>query len=125
MRRLVPFALVVPFLAGCAFLPSGGSPLSSGPPKVFHGCTMLTPNGRRPCSGRPGEVRRWIVVEGMGRAEVPGARLFTTAGCAACHTYAGSGKTNLGAPDLTAIGSRNLGIDFQIRHLQCPSCVVP
>ena len=27
---------------------------------------------------------------------------------------------NLGAPDLTAIGTRNLGIDFQIRHLQVP-----
>ena len=32
---------------------------------------------------------------------------------------------NLGAPDLTAIGSRNLGIHFQIKHLKCPSCVNP
>jgi cbb3-type cytochrome oxidase cytochrome c subunit len=26
---------------------------------------------------------------------------------------------------LSAIGTRNLGIDFQIRHLKCPSCVNP
>ena len=32
---------------------------------------------------------------------------------------------NLDAPDLTASGSRHLGIRFQIRHLRCPSCVNP
>ena len=56
---------------------------------------------------------------------MPGAKLFATAGCTACHTYAGSGGSNLGAPDLTDIGSRNLGVSFQVRHLQCPSCVNP
>jgi len=35
----------------------------------------------------------------------------------------GSGGAQLGAPDLTAIGARHLGVDFQIRHLKCPSCV--
>ena len=55
----------------------------------------------------------------------PGAKLFAVSGCTACHTYAGSGSSNLGAPDLTAIGSRNLGIQFQIDHLKCPSCVNP
>jgi len=43
----------------------------------------------------------------------------------ACHTYLGTGSSNLGAPDLTAIGTRNLGITFQVNHLKCPSCVVP
>ena len=47
------------------------------------------------------------------------------AGCTACHTYLGAGGSQLGAPDLTAIGTRKLGIDFQIRHLKCPSCVNP
>jgi cbb3-type cytochrome oxidase cytochrome c subunit len=47
------------------------------------------------------------------------------AGCTACHTYLGTGSSNLGAPDLTAIGTRNLGVDFQVRHLKCPSCVNP
>jgi menaquinol-cytochrome c reductase cytochrome b/c subunit len=71
------------------------------------------------------DVPRWIKAENLPQNAVPGAKLFATAGCTACHTYAGSGGSNLGAPDLTAIGSRNLGIDFQIRHLQCPSCVNP
>jgi len=71
------------------------------------------------------DVPHWIAAEQLPSAAVPGAKLFATAGCAACHTYLGTGSSNLGAPDLTAIGSRNLGISFQIRHLQCPSCVTP
>ena len=58
-------------------------------------------------------------------AAAPGAKLFAVAGCTACHTYLGSGSSNLNAPDLTAIGTRNLGIDFQIRHLKDPASVVP
>ena len=45
--------------------------------------------------------------------------------CTACHTYAGSGGSNLGAPDLTNIASRHLGIATQIKHLQNPSSVTP
>jgi cytochrome c553 len=69
------------------------------------------------------QVPHWIKVEKLPPAAVPGAKLFAVAGCTACHTYNGAGGSQLGAPDLTAIGTRNLGIDFQIRHLQCPSCV--
>ncbi|MHB8470419.1 MAG: cytochrome c family protein [Gaiellaceae bacterium] len=68
-------------------------------------------------------VPTWVKSEKLPPAAVPGAKLFATAGCTACHTYLGSGSSNLGAPDLTAIGTRQLGIDFQIRHLKCPSCV--
>jgi Cytochrome b subunit of the bc complex len=71
------------------------------------------------------DVPRWVAAEKLPPAALPGAKLFATAGCTACHTYLGTGSSNLGAPDLTNIGSRNLGIDFQIRHLQCPSCVTP
>jgi quinol---cytochrome c reductase cytochrome c subunit, bacillus type len=71
------------------------------------------------------DVPHWVQVENLPPSALPGAKLFATAGCTACHTYAGSGGSNLGAPDLTAIGTRNLGISFQIRHLQCPSCVNP
>jgi len=71
------------------------------------------------------DVPHWVSVEHLPPSAVPGAKLFATAGCTACHTYAGAGGSNLGAPDLTNIGSRNLGISFQIRHLQCPSCVNP
>ena len=56
---------------------------------------------------------------------MPGALEFFYSGCTACHTYAGSGSTNLNAPALTAIGRRHLGIRFQIAHLKCPSCVNP
>jgi menaquinol-cytochrome c reductase cytochrome b/c subunit len=71
------------------------------------------------------DVPSWVTQEKLPAAALPGARLFATAGCTACHTYLGTGSSNLGAPDLTTIGTRNLGISFQIRHLQCPSCVTP
>jgi mono/diheme cytochrome c family protein len=66
-----------------------------------------------------------VAVNNLPPAAVPGAKLFAVSGCTACHTYAGSGSSNLGAPDLTDIGLRNLGIQFQINHLKCPSCVNP
>jgi mono/diheme cytochrome c family protein len=71
------------------------------------------------------QVPTWVKKEKLPPAAVPGAKLFAVAGCTACHTYLGSGGSQLGAPDLTAIGTRHLGIDFQIRHLKCPSCVNP
>jgi len=71
------------------------------------------------------DVPHWISAEKLPPAAVPGAKLFATAGCTACHTYLGTGSSNLGAPDLTAIGTRNLGIDFQIRHLRDPAAVTP
>jgi menaquinol-cytochrome c reductase cytochrome b/c subunit len=71
------------------------------------------------------DVPHWIKAQHLPQSAVPGAKLFAVAGCTACHTYLGAGSSNLGAPDLTAIGTRNLGISFQVRHLQCPSCVNP
>jgi mono/diheme cytochrome c family protein len=71
------------------------------------------------------DVPHWVSVEHLPASAVPGAKLFATAGCTACHTYAGSGGSNLGAPDLTAIGGRNLGIATQIKHLQNPGSVTP
>ena len=71
------------------------------------------------------DVPHWVKAEKLPPAALPGAKLFAVAGCTACHTYLGAGSSNLGAPDLTQIGTRNLGIDFQVRHLQCPSCVNP
>jgi menaquinol-cytochrome c reductase cytochrome b/c subunit len=71
------------------------------------------------------DVPSWVKQENLPPAAVPGAKLFAVAGCTACHTYLGTGSSNLGAPDLTAIGSRNLGLQFQIDHLKCPSCVNP
>jgi menaquinol-cytochrome c reductase cytochrome b/c subunit len=71
------------------------------------------------------DVPNWVKQEKLPQNAVPGARLFAVAGCTACHTYLGTGSSNLGAPDLTAIGTRKLGIDFQIRHLKDPASVVP
>jgi len=71
------------------------------------------------------DVPSWVTQQHLPPAALPGAKLFATAGCTACHTYLGTGSSNLGAPDLSAIGSRGLGISFQIRHLECPSCVNP
>jgi cytochrome c553 len=71
------------------------------------------------------DVPHWIAAEKLPPKAEPGAKLFAVAGCTACHTYLGTGSSNLGAPDLTSIGTRNLGIQFQINHLKCPSCVNP
>jgi mono/diheme cytochrome c family protein len=71
------------------------------------------------------DVPNWVMRERLPARAVAGAKLFAVAGCTACHTYAGSGQRNLGAPDLTAIGARQLGVNFEIRHLQCPWCVSP
>jgi cbb3-type cytochrome oxidase cytochrome c subunit len=98
--RLLLLALLVPLAAAC-----GGHSTSSS-------------------NGGP-EVPHWTAVEQLPTKAVPGARVFVAEGCTACHTYAGSGHTNLEAPDLTAIGTRGLGIPFFIAHLKCPSCVNP
>jgi mono/diheme cytochrome c family protein len=69
------------------------------------------------------QIPKWIKDESLPQNAIAGANLFAVAGCTACHTYDGSGGSNLGAPDLTAEGSRNASIQFQIDHLTCPSCV--
>jgi menaquinol-cytochrome c reductase cytochrome b/c subunit len=69
----------------------------------------------------------WANTQGFGGdpKAVAGAKLFTQSGCMTCHTYLSAGSTNLGAPDLTAEGSKGKGADFQVQHLECPSCVNP
>jgi menaquinol-cytochrome c reductase cytochrome b/c subunit len=73
------------------------------------------------------QVPTWAKQQGFENnpTAVAGATLFAQSGCLNCHTYLGSGGSQLGAPDLSAEGSKNKGIDFQIRHLKCPSCVNP
>ena len=101
MRGLVVLGLLVPLVAAC-----GNS--SSAPPTV---------------PTLPSSVSRWIELEHLPKNAVAGAAVFATSGCTTCHTYAGSGNSNLGAPDLTAIGQRKYGIRFLVRQLQCPSCI--
>jgi quinol---cytochrome c reductase cytochrome c subunit, bacillus type len=70
-------------------------------------------------------VPTWVKKQALPPAAVPGAKLFAQSGCLTCHTYLGTGSSNLGAPDLSKEGSKGKGIQFQIDHLKCPSCVTP
>jgi mono/diheme cytochrome c family protein len=73
------------------------------------------------------KVPSWSQQQGFASnpTAVAGAKLFAQSGCLNCHTYLGTGTSNLGAPDLTDEGSKNKGIDFQIRHLRNPASVTP
>jgi mono/diheme cytochrome c family protein len=70
-------------------------------------------------------IPKWIKDEQLPPKAVPGVNLFARAGCTACHTYDGVGGALLGAPDLTNIASRNLGVATQIKHLNDPGSVTP
>ena len=52
---------------------------------------------------------------------VAGAKVFASSGCTACHTYLGTGSSNLGAPDLSAIGKSGQGPDFFSKYVADPS----
>jgi mono/diheme cytochrome c family protein len=71
------------------------------------------------------QVPTWAKEQGFEDNEqaVAGATLFAEAGCANCHVYLGDGGQNLGAPELTEEGAKGKGIQFQVEHLKCPSCV--
>jgi menaquinol-cytochrome c reductase cytochrome b/c subunit len=73
------------------------------------------------------EIPNWARKQGFAgnKEAIAGANLFAESGCVSCHTYLGTGSTNLGAPDLTEEGAKGKGVQFQIDHLKCPSCVNP
>jgi menaquinol-cytochrome c reductase cytochrome b/c subunit len=52
-------------------------------------------------------VPEWAEAQGFAGNEdaEEGARIFAQVGCMNCHTYLGAGATNLGAPDLSDIGT--------------------
>ena len=122
MRRLLLLALLIPLASACGWspFPSGHSSAQGSSAHTWVSTTPLQTYVTAPSS-----VPRWIKVEHLPKKALPGALLFATTGCTACHVYAGSGGSNLNAPALTAIGRRHLGIRFQIAHLKCPSCVNP
>jgi menaquinol-cytochrome c reductase cytochrome b/c subunit len=70
-------------------------------------------------------VPQWVQQQGLSAQGEEGAKIFAQVGCLGCHTYLGAGTPNLGAPDLSAEGAKKRGIQFQIDHLKCPSCVNP
>ncbi|HET9673756.1 MAG TPA: c-type cytochrome [Gaiellaceae bacterium] len=50
-----------------------------------------------------------------------GAEVFAQVGCLQCHTYLGSGSSNVGAPDLSNIGSSGQDAAFFARYVANPS----
>ena len=53
-----------------------------------------------------GDTERWIQENNIPEGEAQqGAEIFAESGCTNCHLYLGSGVANLGAPDLSAIGT--------------------
>jgi ubiquinol-cytochrome c reductase cytochrome b subunit/menaquinol-cytochrome c reductase cytochrome b/c subunit len=68
------------------------------------------------------EVERWMEDENLPEEVRPGAELFAQSGCLNCHTYDGSGASNLGAPDLTDIGAQpGKTVDYLTRYISDPS----
>jgi menaquinol-cytochrome c reductase cytochrome b/c subunit len=76
-------------------------------------------------TGAVAQVPVWMEKFNLPDNAREGAEIFAVAGCLNCHTYNGTGASQLGAPDLTEEGTKNRGIDWQIRHLQNPSAVTP
>jgi cytochrome c2 len=58
-------------------------------------------------------VPSWIKKNHLSANAQPGARLFAQLPCLSCHTYLGSGSSNLGAPDLSSIGKGQTVSFFQ------------
>ena len=68
-------------------------------------------------------VPEWTEAQGFaGNAvAVEGADLYAVAGCAQCHTYLGTGSSNLGAPDLSEVGAGGKGVDYFQRYVSNPA----
>jgi hypothetical protein len=68
-------------------------------------------------------VPTWAAREGFAndKQAVAGATIFASSGCTACHTYLGTGSSNLGAPDLSAIGSSGRGVQGFANYVADPS----
>jgi menaquinol-cytochrome c reductase cytochrome b/c subunit len=73
------------------------------------------------------KVPSWAKKQGFtgNQKAIAGAKLFAVSGCLNCHTYLGIGGGFAGAPNLSAEGAKNKGIQFQIEHLQNPASKTP
>lgn len=91
-------AIFVVALAGCDF-PGGGS--SSDDSETSTALELGTP--------RVNSVSGWATRQGFAddATAVTGAKVFAQVGCLNCHTYLGTGSSNLGAPDLSAVGRQS------------------
>ena len=68
-------------------------------------------------------VPTWAAREGFqdNKQAVAGATVFASSGCTACHTYLGTGSSNLGAPDLSSIGKNGKGVQGFANYVADPS----
>jgi menaquinol-cytochrome c reductase cytochrome b/c subunit len=68
-------------------------------------------------------VPGWAEREGFqdNKRAVAGANVFADSACTACHTYLGTGTSNAGAPDLSAIGKGGRGVDGFAAYVSDPS----
>jgi menaquinol-cytochrome c reductase cytochrome b/c subunit len=68
-------------------------------------------------------VPTWAAREGFqdNAQAVEGAKVFATSGCTACHTYLGTGSSNLGAPDLSSEGTKGKGVQGLANYIKDPS----
>jgi menaquinol-cytochrome c reductase cytochrome b/c subunit len=68
-------------------------------------------------------VPTWAAREGFAnnKQAVAGATVFASSGCTACHTYLGTGSSNLGAPDLSSIGKNGRGVQGFATYVADPS----
>jgi len=57
-------------------------------------------------TGALADVPIWMERNNLPEEVRPGAEIVATAGCLTCHTYLGSGVSNLGAPELSTIGAQ-------------------
>ena len=71
------------------------------------------------------DVDCWILLEDLPPAAVPGARVFASTGCLACHTYLGTGRRNFTAPDLSAVGLRRSNVAKLEQLLVSPPASMP
>ena len=68
-------------------------------------------------------VPEWARQQGFedNDAAVAGAEVFAQVGCGQCHTYLGSGSSNLGAPDLSDVGASDRGPDYFSSYVSNPA----
>jgi menaquinol-cytochrome c reductase cytochrome b/c subunit len=65
----------------------------------------------------PEAIEQIMAEQGLPENVRPGLELFLGT-CAGCHTYAGEGVSNLGAPDLTTIGATGRTVDAFMAIMQ-------
>jgi menaquinol-cytochrome c reductase cytochrome b/c subunit len=69
----------------------------------------------------PAIAQKWIADNNLPQSVKPGAELVVGNGCLQCHTYSGDGSSNVGAPDLTDIGSQpGKSVDYFARYVANP-----